>query len=48
MNKFFQYFLSGEKDRECKFFNESVKRRKDFSCGPVVKNLPCNAGDVPG
>jgi len=46
MNKFLQYFLSGEKDREWKILNESERRRKDFSCGPVVKNLPCNAGNI--
>ena len=45
MNKFSQYFLSGKKDRECKFLkSESGKRRKNFSCDPVVKNMPCNVG----
>ena len=26
MNKFLEYFLSGEKDRECKFLNQSQEK----------------------
>ena len=30
----------------CLPLNDSRKERRDFPDGPVVKNLPCNAGDV--
>ena len=30
----------------CLQLNDSRKERRDFPDGPVVKNLPCNAGDV--